>query len=402
MKSNIRYSLILFLNNKNRQTVRILLGCGLFVVLFFSVFMCGCAAKEATGSYAACPQYVESMQLEYATKFSVDFYTDGYEHIHIADGDDYILVPENGEENNLGYGNAVFIHKPVSNIYLAASATMDLFKEIDALDYITACSTKAEDYVIEGISEKIQSEDILYVGKYSAPDFDLLLARDTKLAIESTMINHSPKVKEKLESLKISVLTDYSSYEENPLGRLEWIKLYGVLCDKRKIAEDYYEAQVNLINEIISDVEAKNADEKPKIVFFYVSSNGYINVRKPGDYISKMISIAGGEYSLESLKIDEENALSTVNISWEDFYTYAKDADILIYNSTTAGKIDSVKDLVDKNSLFEDFKAVQNKKVFCTSQNMYQESSKIGEIILDFSRIINDRYDELEFMEKLD
>ena len=30
--------------------------------------------------------------------------------------------------------------------------------------------------------------------------------------------------------------------------------------------------------------------------FFYIHSNGMVNVRKPGDYVSKMIELAGGEY----------------------------------------------------------------------------------------------------------
>ena len=40
-----------------------------------------------------------------------------------------------------------------------------------------------------------------YVGKYSAPDYEALLMEECSLAIESTMIYHTPEVKEKLEEL---------------------------------------------------------------------------------------------------------------------------------------------------------------------------------------------------------
>ena len=49
------------------------------------------------------------------------------------------------------------------------------------------------------------------------------------LAIENTMISHTPEVKEQLEKFGIHVLVDYSSYEPEPLGRTEWVKLYGLL-----------------------------------------------------------------------------------------------------------------------------------------------------------------------------
>lgn len=54
------------------------------------------------------------------------------------------------------------------------------------------------------------------------PDYELILENDCDLAIESTMIYHSPEVKEQLESFEIPVLVERSSYEEHPLGRLEW------------------------------------------------------------------------------------------------------------------------------------------------------------------------------------
>ena len=64
-----------------------------------------------------------------------------------------------------------------------------------------------------------------YAGKYNAPDYELILSKACDLAIESTMISHSPEVKEQLEQLGIPVLVERSSYESHPLGRMEWLKL---------------------------------------------------------------------------------------------------------------------------------------------------------------------------------
>ena len=64
-------------------------------------------------------------------------------------------------------------------------------------------------------------------------------------------------------------------------------------------------------------------EERKSVAFFSITSNGYVTVRKPGDYICRMIEMAGGDYALKDLLVDEENALSTINIGMEDFYLEA-------------------------------------------------------------------------------
>ena len=79
---------------------------------------------------------------------------------------------------------------------------------------------------------------MLYVGKYSAPDYETILSQGCNLAIESTMIYHSPEIQEKLETLGIPVLVERSSYESHPLGRMEWMKLYGCLLYTSDAADE--------------------------------------------------------------------------------------------------------------------------------------------------------------------
>lgn len=344
---------------------------------------------------------VGTMQLDYATQFSVDYYEGGYASIHIEDGNSYVLVPDGAEELILDDENATFIHMPCDDIYLAASSAMDLFHELGGLNNIRCCSTKADDYVDSEVKQAIDTGKIKYVGKYSAPDYEMLLTSKIDIAIESTMIYHSPKIKEELSSFGIPVLVERSSYESDPLGRLEWIKLYGLLFGKSDLAKEIFDEQVAHVNSVIDELNEAEKNNEPKVAFFYISSNGYINVRKPGDYVSKMIEIAGGKYAFDSLKVEEENALSTVNISWEDFYYYGKDADILIYNGTIDGGISSIDELVKQNEIFNEFNAIKNKRVYCLGNDLYQESSKTGEMIEELSVVIKNEDRELKYIKYL-
>ena len=321
--------------------------------------------------------FKESVQLQYADKFSIDRYEDGYSLISVADGGKYLIVPE-GEKAPEVDRNIKIIHQPVENIYLAATAAMGLFDALSHGNAVRFSGTKAEDWYIEYAKNAMINGDMLYAGKYSEPDYELLLSEGCKLSIQSTMIGHAPEVREKLEDLGITVFVDYSSYETHPLGRSEWIKVYGELTGESAEAERLFDDQAEYLENL-----DKYEGEKKSVVFFYISSSGQIVTRKSGDYITKMIELAGGETVFSNLGSD--SASSTVNMEPEEFYTKAKDADVIIYNSTIDGELTSIDELLTKNTLLSDFKAVKNGDVWCTRNNLFQESLKLGAVISDFN-----------------
>jgi len=381
------------MRTKKKSTITILYILILSLLLSACVGGTSSAASEKTAETAAVP-----LELKYATEFSAELYEDGYRHIHISDGTDYVIIPEGKETTDLGYRDAVIIQLPLDSVYVAASASMDLILQLGAENGVSAVSTKKEDWSIPEIRSRMEDGSIAYAGKYSAPDYELLLNRKCALAIESTMITHAPKIGEQLKTLGIHVLTEKSSYEAEPLGRLEWIKLYGILFSKEEEANAFFDLQCSKLEKTLS---AERREEGKRVAFFYLSSNGYVNIRKPGDYITKMIETAGGSYAFEGMALEEQNALSTININWEEFYRYAVDADILIYNSTVDGGIRSVEELIGKNGLFSDFKAVREGNVWCTGLNMYQKTSAIADVIGDLSAVIGGTGDaELVYLNK--
>lgn len=126
----------------------------------------------------------------------------------------------------------------MQNIYLVSTSAMDLFLHLDALDSIALSGTRAEGWYLDEAKQAMQAGRIAYAGKYSAPDYERILTAKCGLAVENTMIYHTPEVKEQLERFGIPVLVERSSYESSPLARMEWIKLYGILLGKEALAEE--------------------------------------------------------------------------------------------------------------------------------------------------------------------
>ena len=325
--------------------------------------------------------YDHSMELEYATQFAVDYYQDDYAVITIAQEGSYLVVPE-GKEAPEGLDKEIkVLQQPLDHIYLVATSSMDLFRAIGGIENITLSGTDANGWYIEEAKEAMENGNIQYAGKYSAPDYELILANGCDLAIESTMIYHSPDVREKLEEFGIPVLVEHSSYESDPLGRMEWLKLYAVLLDKEEEADAYFQSQTDMLTDVLG---AENTEKT--VAFFSINSNGYVTVRKTGDYISKMIELAGGRYIFQNL--GDDNALSTMNMQMEDFYAGACDADYIIYNSAIESELHSLDELLEKSSLLADFKAVKEGNVWCTEKSLFQETTGIATMISDMHKML--------------
>ena len=132
--------------------------------------------------------------------------------------------------------------------------------------------------------------------------------------------------------------------------------------------------------------------------FFSITANNLANVRKGGDYVAQMIGMAGADYVFSDLT-DSGNNLSTMNLPLEDFYAGAKDADVLIYNSTIEGMVSTIDELVAKCALLTDFRAVLNGNVWCTTQSFFQQSMELADFVIDLHRVLTeDAPDGLQFL----
>lgn len=332
-------------------------------------------------------EYSGRVELSYAEGFAIDQFEGGYTLLTMEDGSRFLVTPEDGEIPDGLDEDVAALRQPAGQIFLAASAVMDMFRSLEAIETIRLSGTEADGWYIEEARQAMERQEILYAGKYNAPDYELILSEGCSLSIQSTMVTHAPEVAERLQAMGIPVLVDRSSYESHPLGRVEWIRLYGAILGKEELAEELFAEQERALEEVLA------AEESGKTVaFFYVTTNGAVSVRSSSDYIPRMIALAGGNYIFGDLA--SEGNQSAVTLQMEEFYAEAVDADYLVYNSSITGEISSVEELIGKNKLFGEFKAVQEGNVWCTTKNLYQESMSIGDMITDLHTMLTTQEEE--------
>ncbi len=339
--------------------------------------------------------YQSTMELSFAECFDVYYYNDGYKLLDVHDNAQYLVVPE-GMEAPDGLDDSIqVLQQPLDTIYMAATSPMALFDAIGAVDSIKLSGLDASGWYIQSAADAINNGDMTFAGKYDEPDYELLVGDDCDLAVESTMILHAPKVQEMIETLGIPVFIDRSSYESQPLGRTEWIKLYGAMMNKEEEAAAFFDSQAQIIEKLKDFTNTEKT-----VAFFYINTSGSPVVRNPKDYISSMIDIAGGRNAFADLQ--DDSGKTSVSITMEEFYNTAVDADYLIYNTSIDASVKSLDDLLAKDSLLADFKAVKDGNVWITDNSMYQHTDTIGELINDFNLMLTGGSEEdMTFLHKL-
>lgn len=378
----------------------------LLILSLLAAVLTGCGSsttgqeKNTDGANGKIPQiegltYEKSVTFDYARCLAIDQYEGGYSLVDVFDDAKYLVVPEGGSVPKELDDSIQIIQLPLQHIYLGATAVMSLFDAIDALDHVSMTALKESGWTVENAAKRMREGKLVYAGKYNTPDYELILAQGCELAIESTMIYHTPDVKEMLEELGVPVLVDRSSYESNPLGRTEWIKLYGVLTGKEEAANAFFEKQKESVAEL------ENYSSTGKVAaFFYLTTDGKVVVRSSTDYVPSMIKMAGGVYAFDGV-VDEDGKTS-VSMTMESFYEKARDADYIIYNASIDSSVKTIEELIKKDEVLKEFKAVKNGACYTTGSSMYQRTDVIANMILDFHKVFTGQdTDQLEFLEKM-
>ena len=325
------------------------------------------------------------------------------------------------------------LQQPLTTTYVAASAVMASLCDLGAVSQIRFSGLREEGWYVDEARTAMEKGSMLFAGKYSEPDYETLLREGCDLALESTMIYRSPEVIEKLSALGIPVYIDYSSYEPHVLGRLEWIRVYGALFGHEEKAQQWYASERDRIRAIQKDAEtssgeasqsgksteksetktsrnSKNeassigtssgragtdttADLRPTVVYFYVNSSGQIQVRQPQDYIPELLELAGARYLAPDMSSLSGSRKSNVTVSLEDFYSSCRDADYLIYSATLDRPLSSIQELLGKNELFADFKAVKEGHVYTTDKDFYQLSDRMADFAEDVRQMLQGQGD---------
>ena len=351
-------------------------------VLLLLTFLLGGRAQADGKPEEAGPKAADRLVLRYADQFTVAYDASGCALVTVGGEERFLVVPEGAEAP--AESDIPVLRAPLQRLYVASSSAMDPIVRLHALSSVRLTGTRRDDWTLPEVQQRMDEGELLYAGKYAAPDYELLLSEGVSLAVENTMIWHSPEVKEQLEALGIPVLVERSSYERHPLGRLEWIKLYGLLTGRLQEAEAFFDSQAAMAERVMAQESTGRT-----AAFFSISLSGAVRVRCPEDYVARSIELAGGRYIPQIPAEDGTGGRATMNMQPESFYAGARDADVLFYNAAIGGAPGSMDELLQKGEWLADFRAVRSGEVWCTEADLFQQSSGIAGLIDEIHQILS-------------
>ena len=165
-----------------------------------------------------------------------------------------------------------------------------------------------------------------------------------------------PMVEDKLKKLGVVCLPNYDWRENDPLGKAEWIKLYGVLTGQEKEANRYF-------NKITKEYKALKNQALKNTQRTSLISGGLI-----GDlwYMPAGNSYAANIFRDAQLDYQEKNSKGTgsVSFSLEHCLKTHKDASVWIDPG-----VSSLQALVRLNPKYRFFQAFKTKNIYCYSHN---------------------------------
>lgn len=396
------------------------------------------ACGEQEEAYANRPQvgpkWKSEAKIEYAQGFRIDYYDQNAALIRIKDKGYLLIDPDTDMSTIKLEDQKIRVLKRPSRIYLAAPSAMAFIHDLGCFSSIAFSGTKQESWGLDYAAEAMEKGELPFAGKYNAPDFERLVDNRCDLAVFSTMITHVPDVEEKLEEIGIPVFTDYSSYEGHPLGRTEWIKVYGAILGQDDRATELFNQQKRMLEEVESQLaEAANRSdsdapnngaeskassgskstegggkdpepkEKKTVAFFSFSPSGRITARRHDDYVAKMIELSGANYAYAEVTDVTVSALSII-MEPELFFKETQHADIIVYNATVGGGFQSLEEFSDSRPMLRDFAAVRSGQVWVTKKSFYQSTTSHGKMLLELHRIVSGEVsdsEQLEFFEQL-
>ncbi|MBK7132521.1 MAG: ABC transporter substrate-binding protein [Bacteroidales bacterium] len=154
----------------------------------------------------------------------------------------------------------------------------------------------------ESLTKRIDAGMISDVGYDSGLNKELILSISPDLVMMYGIGSESAGYVGKIKELGIKVIFNADYLETDPLGKAEWIKLFGALYCKEEIADSIYRSELKSYDSLRLFI-SENISLRPKVLLgLPYKDTWYVS---PGNsFISKIISDAGGDYLWKDTESD--------------------------------------------------------------------------------------------------
>ncbi len=311
-----------------------------FVILI--VFI-SCEKKETTTSNE------DSKYIKYAKKFDIKENETNYLltiYSPFPDSDlkfEYII-------NKASFANSTGINTPINKIVVTSTTNISMVELLGKentlvgfphTDFISSTKTR----------KRVDTGEIQEIGVDENLNTEVVLSIKPEAIIAYSM-NPGNKSLATLERLGIPVLYNGAWLEKSPLGRAEWIKVFGILFDQKEKADQIF----NQIEENYNTAKAiaKTEIKKPTAVSGALFNSSWF--LPAGDsYVAQLYRDANIDYLWNT-----SEGTGSLSLNYENVLLKAKEAQLWL----DPGYFSNKKDLIQGSELHDNFDAFKNDNIY--------------------------------------
>ncbi|WP_338840518.1 ABC transporter substrate-binding protein [Flavobacterium ginsenosidimutans] len=322
----------------------------IFITAFF--ILIGCKKNEKVETVK-----VENAKnsIEYASGLSIVKYGD-YSVVTVsnpwpnANKDFKYILKEKEAKVRDSLQSYTTIQVPLTSVVVTSTTNIPFLEMLEVenklvgfphTDYISSEKTRA----------LIDKGSVKNVGQNEKLNIEQLIELSPDLIVTFGVDNNNPML-DNLKKSGLNVLIQGDWMEQSPLGKAEWIKLYGVLFGKEDQAKELFDKIVESYNQAKKLVQDKPATSK---VLYGSMYEDVWYVAKGNSWVAQFMKDAKANYLWADLK-----GTGSEGLSFEKVLDKAKDANIWI----ASGSFKSLEELQKTNPHYAEFDAFKNKNVY--------------------------------------
>lgn len=278
------------------------------LLLLSMLFSCGNNATKTT-------EYEVLYKPKYATRFELRSVSDST-----------ILIVRDPWQGAVGQTKSYYLSGDAKRIIAMSSSHTAFLDAISCSDNVIAVS--GADFLFNPTHQKKSD-----IGYDNALNYEKILALNSDIMTVYEVNGENNKQTDKLHDLGVNVMQIADYLEDNPLGRAEWIVVFGAMVGKMDLAQEKFdaiEARYNATKKYAAKNELKVMLNSPYRDVWYMPGDG--------SYMVKLLVDAGGVY----LGAGVAEAKSRP-ISLETAYAMLLKADIWLNPSAHIGSVEQLK-----------------------------------------------------------
>lgn len=347
---------------------------GFLILVSLILLLAGCHRNKISETHEG-----KEIRFDYAKLIRV-WECDGFKKMEIRNPWDttcllqtYLLVDKT-KEIPASCPGGVVVRVPLEKSAVFTTVHCSLIEELGAVNSISGIC-ELEYITNPNIISLTQSGKIVDFGSSMSPDIEKIITVSPDAILLSPFNNSGGHGG--LEKLGIPIVECADYMESDPLGRAEWIKLYGMLFGKESEADSIFSKVTETYTQI--EKEAQQETGSHPSLLYGLDNGGSWFIPGGKSYMAKMFASAGANYIF-----GETTHSGAEPFAFETVYDKGCNADIwLILGTEVADK--TYKDL----QRFSNFKSYKEKRVYACNTT---KTSFFDEIPFHPERLLKDLY----------